>query len=71
MNFENPGGPGERVTDPYGFIMATLQEIQTVGGVDYEIGVIKEILDNYKSGKITGEEAMRQAKKLQNERQER
>ena len=68
---EEPQPPKGWVGDPFATLEAILQEMRVTGNIDFEPDTINRIANALRAGKITAEEAIEQARDIQNNRQER
>ncbi len=68
MNFESMINEYEKRPDPLTEIEVIRNQIMQTGAADQENSIINSIIENFKEGAITGEEAVQKVRALQNSR---
>lgn len=68
MNFESMINEYEKRPDPLTEIEVIRSQIMQTGAADQENSIINSIIENFKEGAITGEEAVQKVRALQNSR---
>ncbi len=60
----------ESAEEPETVVRAIWQEAHAMGGNDFEPSAFETILEQLKLGKLTGEEAVREARRIRNSKEE-